>query len=266
MDIEGQGNEDEDEEEEEEEEDDSAEIKQHNLLVPNIELSTGCTPAHLPGSAPSTLAQSLSARLLSLLHSSHLVRARDLQIYGPSSLSEETVDAAQSSHQQELKAYIVLYISITVLSHDGSLFSAIWMALVAALRDTRLPLLTWDRDLEIAVASEEPEKARALRLRGMPVASEFVVFEGDSAGWIGGRRAGGGTGKVVLADPDAGEEDICEEGVCVVVDGGGGAEGLKVLKIEKNGGGFVGVEEMRTCIDLAGERWSEWKKCLERGG
>ncbi|KAG6993973.1 hypothetical protein G7Y79_00048g083690 [Physcia stellaris] len=56
------------------------EIARLNLLVPNIELSTGCSPAHLPGSPPSALAQTLSYRVLTLLHS-QLVEAEDLRIW-----------------------------------------------------------------------------------------------------------------------------------------------------------------------------------------
>src|SRR5579859_6498504 len=47
---------------------DYTEITKNSLLVPNIELSTGCSPNHLPGSPPSLEAQSLSQRMLSLLH------------------------------------------------------------------------------------------------------------------------------------------------------------------------------------------------------
>jgi len=48
----------------------AAEISSLHLLVPNIDLgTTGCSPSIPPGQAPSTLAQSLSQRLYSLLTS-----------------------------------------------------------------------------------------------------------------------------------------------------------------------------------------------------
>jgi exosome complex component RRP43 len=48
----------------------ATEISSLHLLVPNIDLgTTGCTPSIPPGQAPSTLAQSLSQRLYSLLTS-----------------------------------------------------------------------------------------------------------------------------------------------------------------------------------------------------
>ena len=57
------------------------EIASLSVLVPNVELSTGCSPSYLPGSPPSDLAQTLSYRVLTLLHTSQLVSADDLRIW-----------------------------------------------------------------------------------------------------------------------------------------------------------------------------------------
>ena len=53
--------------EEEEEGGHADEAESLGLLVPNVELSTGSTPAHIPGNAPSAAAQTLITRLRSLL-------------------------------------------------------------------------------------------------------------------------------------------------------------------------------------------------------
>ena len=66
------------------------EAKELDLLVPNIELATGCSPTFMPGQPPSTLAQSLSTRVYSLLHSSQLVDEENLRIwYLPPDLSDQ---------------------------------------------------------------------------------------------------------------------------------------------------------------------------------
>ena len=54
---------------------DDEEVEELRLLVPNVELSTGSTPSHIPGNAPSTYAQTLITRIRSLLNSTHLLRA-----------------------------------------------------------------------------------------------------------------------------------------------------------------------------------------------
>ena len=62
-------------------------IRELGLLVPNVELSTGCSPAHLPGQAPGSLAQTLARRVQSLLYTSNLISAEDLRItYRPPTL------------------------------------------------------------------------------------------------------------------------------------------------------------------------------------
>ncbi|KLJ10982.1 hypothetical protein EMPG_13727 [Blastomyces silverae] len=51
--------------------------------------------------------------------------------------------------------------------------------MVAALRDTRLPKAWWDMDSEMVLCSDDVGEARPLRLRGLPIASSFGVFEAD---------------------------------------------------------------------------------------
>lgn len=118
-----------------------------DLLVPNIELATGCSPAFLPGQPPSTLAQSLSTRVYSLLHS--MVSLEDLKI------GEE--------------AFWVLYIDILFISLDGNAFDAAWAGAVAALRDVNLPKAHWDD----GVICEGYER---LPLKGLPMALSFGLF------------------------------------------------------------------------------------------
>ena len=37
-------------------------------------------------------------------------------------------------------------------------------------------------------------------------------------------------------------------------------EKVKMVKIEKSGGGVIGVKEMRELVGLAEGRWREWRK------
>ncbi|MCJ1475539.1 hypothetical protein MMC13_004202 [Lambiella insularis] len=233
---------------------DTAALAALDLLVPNIELATGCSPAHLPGAAPSALAQSLSQRVLSLLLISHLVPFEQLQIRPPLPPPSTSNDQPSTSPNDPPpltapKAFWTLYIDILILSLDGAPFDAAWAAVLAALRDTRLPRAWWDEDAEQVLCSPLRAEGLPLGVRGWPVASSFAVLEEEE----GGR-------KWVLADPDGFEEGVCGEGVTVVVD----AEGGGVLRVEKSGGGGVGVEEMRGCVEMAGGRAREWVGVLGR--
>jgi exosome complex component RRP43 len=226
---------------------DDDEIDVLRLVVPNVELSTGSTPNHIPGNAPSTFAQSLITRMRSLILSTRLLRASDLRIlYTPSSNPEDP----EAEPVTQVKGYWVLYIDVFFISIDGSAFDAAWISLLAALRDTRIPKALYDEEFEGILCSDDPKDAKSLSLRGLPVPATFAVFEGNSEE---------GQVEWVLSDPDAFEEGVCREGVTVVVDEGGKV----VRRVEKSGGGVVGREGMKAIVKRAGERWKEVGRALE---
>jgi len=249
---------------------DASTIAALHLLVPNTELATGCSPAHLPGSAPSGPAQALSSRILALLTASKLVRLADLAIYHrPETRADDDdndADKAASKEEEEVVvAYWTLYISMHVLSLAGgaSLFDAAWAAAVAALRDVRLPRARWDADVGAVVCSESAGEARRLRLRGRPLAATWGVFVadgGDDQNNEQGVRRGGRAW--VLADPDAFEDELCKEVVTLVVDCSVAAGETRVVMVEKSGGAVVGAKQMRELVARAEGRWKEWDAVL----
>lgn len=285
--------------------DEAEEMAELNLVVPNVELSTGCSPGHLPGGPPSEEAQGLSHRVLSLLHTTQLLSMHDLRIwYNPgaqfdtprppaeaagveaTSMSLETPssrpkdDVAEEEEEEEtqrpaVKAYWTLHITLLVLSLSGPPFATLWTALVAALRNTRLPRAWWDADLNSVLCSPTISEAETLRLNGLPMAMGFGVFEAerDGAGLVASREGEGGEGEEekkkkkkswILADMDGFEASCCGEEVTVVVREREGERGtMEVLRIEKGGGGVVGKGEMREVVRLAGERWREWREVVE---
>jgi exosome complex component RRP43 len=261
--------------------DGAKQLKELELLVPNIELATGCSPAFLPGQPPSTLAQGLSTRVYSLLHESRLVDIEDLKIgYAPpgggggDEMEEEDVDGDNDGDdvgKSVVKAYWTLYIDILFISFDGNPFDAAWAAALAALQNVRLPRAYWDVDAEIVLCSDELSESKTLSLRGLPVACTFVVFRAKEAqAGNGGRDA---KRQWILADPDTFEEGLCDESVTVVVDcsrgsrgqGHGQKHGTRLLGISKVGGTGVGKGEMRELVGLAEKRWMEWDGVLGPG-
>lgn len=272
--------------------DNNSEIQALNLLVPNLSLSTGCSPSITAGAPPTALAQSLSHQILSLLHSSRLVRAEDLRIWyngdpnskqndggeGDVKMGDDTDAPEQNDLEKpEIKAFWTLYIDVLLISLAGNPFDAAWAAVYAALQDTRLPKAWWDIDNETVLCSDSVSDSMRLNLRGMPVSSSFSVFEAHALGdWRRvflpfdqqkgkgrGLEEAGDVDKWILADPDAFEESLCSERICVVVDKDRSRQRVKILRLEKNGGFFVGKAEMKELVELSASRWEEWRLLLK---
>ncbi|KAI1472551.1 ribosomal protein S5 domain 2-like protein [Daldinia caldariorum] len=241
------------------------ELRDYDLLVPNVELATGCAPNFLPGVPPTTLAQTLSTRLFSLLHSSKLLTAEALRIYhdssevrGEGNTGEEEEDGFGEA-TKEVKAYWVLYIDVLFISFDGNPFDVAWAAILAALRDTKLPQAYWDVDRELVLCTRPTEKEpRPLRMRGLPVACTAAVFTARERQ----KKGSGGSGQYwILVDPDRLEESLCNETVTMVVDNTEGE--TKILTISKSGGTVVGSTLMREFATVAATRWNEFRAVLQ---
>ncbi|KAI0602579.1 ribosomal protein S5 domain 2-like protein [Biscogniauxia sp. FL1348] len=238
--------------------DSSNELRDYDLLVPNIELATGSAPNFLPGVPPTTLAQTLSTRLYSHLHSAGLVNVEDLRIYhnkeedvsGDDAMEEDGVD--EQGGKRETKAYWVLYIDVLFISFDGNPFDAAWAAVLAALRDTKIPRARWDADQEIVLCSRD--NPAPLNIRGLPIASTMAIFTAKE------RQKKGGGQFWMLVDPDRLEESLCDETVTVIVDRTEGE--TKILAISKNGGTTVGPELMRKAVAVAEARWQEFRAVM----
>ncbi|RMZ92284.1 hypothetical protein DV736_g502, partial [Chaetothyriales sp. CBS 134916] len=247
-------------------------LRLYNLLVPNLELSTGCSPLHPANAAPSVEAQSISQRLLSLLHSSRLVRQADLEVtYTAEPLAATASSAAElgllpDDTAQQLKAFWVLYIDMLCLSHggSGSVFDAAWLAMYAALHHTRLPKAVWDVDAKQVFCSPVMREARPLRLRGMPVPLSFGIFVPDKTS-VPDEQAREEAARW-LVDLDAFEEETVAEAGCVVVDADDVGEAV-LHRLEKSGGaGRIGLSEIRVLVGIAKARRSQWQRVLHNAG
>lgn len=118
----------------------------------------------------------------------------------------------------------------------------------------RLPRAWWDADLEMVLCDPSVVQSRRLQINSIPVALSYGVFTPKDTGEEGR--------KWVLVDMDAFEEGVCEEtGTLVVKDSG---KGIVVVRLEKNGGGRVGVREMRELVGLAAKRCKEWRDVVDK--
>ena len=246
------------------------EVSALGLVVPNVDTNTACASQH--SNASSRLAQDLTQRILELIQFVGLVKADDLRLtYKPSLL--ESTDAENVGPEdvdkgdcEQVVAYWVLYIDIVFISLDGAAFDTAWCAAVAALQNLALPRATWQAELNNVVCDIEKSKSRRLNLRGLPFAASFVASSGANRNFGEDRSVAvhenGNPGRqvFVLADPDSFEERVCNEAITIVVDCSG--ENAKILRLEKRGGTFVGRNNMKKLIELAGDRWSQLNQAV----
>lgn len=247
--------------------DNRRQLRDYDLLVPNLELATGSAPEFLPGGPPSVLAQALSTRLYALLHTSGFVDAERLKIWHqPSAQNQKPADDAMEVDEDaeteeaetetetgpELKAYWTLYIDVLFLSFDGNPFDAAWAAVVAALRNTRLPHARWDVDRNAVVCSSPVRHPLTpLTLRGLPVTTTAVVCVENKKKQRQRRQHGT---RWILLDPDRLEENQCRETVTVAVDRSAGGSTV-VRALSKTGGVLVGAQELHALVAEAEKRW-----------
>ncbi|KAK1768667.1 exosome complex exonuclease RRP43 [Phialemonium atrogriseum] len=203
----------------------SRELRDYDLLVPNVELATGCAPQFLPGAPPSAAAQTLATRVYELLHSCGVLAPEDLRIwYTPPTAKEDGEEEEEGGdarmaggeddegrRRPEIVAYWTLYVDLLFVSFDGNAFDAAWAAV-------------------------------------------FLEKEhGPSAPGEGGKHW-------VLMDPDRLEEGLCQERITMVVDRSSGE--TKVRGISKAGGTVLGPGFMRDFAHQAERRWDEFQKAM----
>jgi len=229
-------------------------LNELGLLVPNLELSTGCSPAHLPGNPPGSQAQTLSYRILALLRETKILNLDNLRIEYGNPSTQQDGDVSESA--PVTKAYWALYIDIMCLALDGNAFDAAWLAVVAALQNTRLPNAWWDPDREAILCSPLVAGHRKLALRSLPLSSTFAVY--STASPVKQREE---ADSWLLADPDAFEEALCNETISVVLSSAHASPG-SFVKIEKSGGPVIGRELTARCIEAAKLRWDVLKASL----
>ncbi|WPG97776.1 Hypothetical protein R9X50_00055700 [Acrodontium crateriforme] len=232
-------------------------IEELGLLVPNLELSTGCSPANLPGNPPGTVAQSLSYRLLTLLHDSHIINPADLRIQYTEPPTED--DETGYAPRIVTKAYWTLYLDILCIAHDGNLFDAAWAAVMAALRNTVLPKAWWDPDREMIICSPLVSEATTLQLHSLPIASTFACFSTSSH--LKQRKE---AESWILADPDSFEEEICNDALTIVLARHQNAQ-TRILRLSKTDGSQVNAEAVQGCVALAEQKRAVWESILTGG-
>lgn len=200
-------------------------------IVPNVDLPAICSPNFKPG-PPADEAQVLSQQLHDLLISSKVLPLRKLVIHPG-------------------KAAWVLYVDVVCINYDGNAFDAAVLAVMTALRNTNIPVATYDEELEQTICSRTETIALKDYLRGIPLSCTFGVFDNHS----------------LLPDPSAFEEPLCPTTITVALDSTPSEKPAKIRLVRQTGlGGYAGkagMEVLGECIGEAKRRVKELRGLMD---
>ncbi|KZP27977.1 hypothetical protein FIBSPDRAFT_817989 [Athelia psychrophila] len=188
------------------------------FLVPNLDLPAICSPKFKPG-PPTEEAQVLSDRLNDALTASGIISPASLVIHPG-------------------KAVWVLYVDATCINYDGNAFDATLIAMVAALKNTRLPKTTFDEDSGRTTCSRQDKQP--LKIAREPLSMSFGLF--DSAH--------------ILSDPTSFEEPLMDTTISVIMDERGHLISVSQLGLLGESGP---VDTLQHCITAAQTRREKLK-------
>lgn len=217
----------------------SSEAPADGRLVINVEMTALATPDFRPGKQP-PITHSIQQRLQDVLVGCGVLQPKELCI-------------------AEGRAVWVLYLDLYILNAAGGLLDASLLAAVAALQDTRLPVVhvTDEGNVERGAAEDEDENdntaaaaaaaaaadsssSRPLQLHGRPLALTCGLYKGQH----------------IVADPDHEEELLMSATVSVVLDEAG--EMLGVYSV-----GAATPKQVLSCAEMAKQRHAELLAQLE---
>ncbi|XP_075707850.1 exosome complex component RRP43 [Rhinoderma darwinii] len=189
-------------------------------IVPNMDLTPLCSSRFRPG-PPGEEAQVASQFIADVLENSQIIQKEDLCI-------------------AKGKLAWVLYCDLICLDYDGNLFDASVCALVAAMRNVRLPSVRISEDT--GVAEVQTSSKSPLNILKQPVSTSFAVFDD----------------MYILADPTDEEESLATGLMTIVTDEDG-----KLCTIRKPGGSALSAEKLQDCISRAVSRHKEVQALLD---
>ncbi|KAJ9585223.1 hypothetical protein L9F63_002986 [Diploptera punctata] len=187
------------------------------FVVPNVELGPLCSYRFRPG-PPSDQAQVATNFIAETLVNSECLDLKELCI--------------QTEH-----LVWVLRCDLICLDHDGAIFDACMLALVAALHTVRLPKVSYDSDTGAVSVSKKKKK---LKIKHCPIATTFSIFDDK-----------------LLIDPTTEEESLSSGIVTVVI------QGEKLSSVHKPGGSPLNNTQLQDCISSAIKRGDHIYKLID---
>ncbi|KAJ3658495.1 hypothetical protein Zmor_010230 [Zophobas morio] len=186
-----------------------AEAANEGFLIPNVELPPLCSSKFRPG-PPTEQAQVATQLVADILKNSECLDLKSLCIF-PDKLAW------------------CLFADLICLDLDGSLIDACMIALMAALKSVRLPVIDYDPALDNKQANLEHRKP--LNITNIPSSTTFAKFDD----------------KIVM-DPTVDEEDLSTALITIAL------RKNELCFVHKPGGASVTDEQLLKCIDESQKR------------
>lgn len=190
------------------------------FLIPNVELPPLCSPKFKPG-PPSDQAQTSSVFLDNYIKQSKCFDLESLCV-------------------EEGKFVWVLFCDLVCLDYDGNINDACTLALLAALKDVRLPRVSFND--ETGLVEVNREKKDSLQFLQQPVATSFAIFDDE----------------VLVVDPTSEEEELSRGSITVVTHEDG-----RLCLLEKPGGIGISDGKLQDCVVRARARSKEVCSLIE---
>ncbi|KAJ3201720.1 hypothetical protein HDU82_007908 [Entophlyctis luteolus] len=200
------------------------------FLVPNVDFPPLCSPAFKAG-PPQEFAQSISEIVWKIVQGNNVIDLESLCI-------------------EAGKAVWVVYADVVFLNYEGNAVDAALLALVAALKNTKIPKAVYF-DVEGCVKTDSSAECEALDVKRAPFGSTFGIFEAANT-----KDGLGAATKLAMADPTDEEESVLISTLTVVVDGFSG----EMMGIY---GAQVSSHLFKDCISMAKQRASDCEKLLQ---
>jgi len=177
-------------------------------IIVNLELHPLCSNRFRPGK-PSEQAQVVAEFLNDLITSSSLVSYSKLKMEGGDGT----------------KKYVwYLYVDIYCLNYDGNIQDACVIALLAALKNVRLPTISINEEGKVFTSGDP---VHSLSILHYPISVTFGILD-----------------EFMLADPTSEEEEILGSSFTIVCNNQG-----KLCAINKPGGVSLTEEKLKECIE-----------------
>eukprot|EP01119_Soliformovum_irregulare_P001660 TRINITY_DN11394_c0_g1_i1.p1 TRINITY_DN11394_c0_g1~~TRINITY_DN11394_c0_g1_i1.p1 ORF type:complete len:294 (+),score=79.62 TRINITY_DN11394_c0_g1_i1:3-884(+) len=185
-------------------------------VVVNLELLPLCSAKYKPGK-PSEDAQVMGEYLNDI--------AKTLIDFSSIAIKQKS-----ETEQGEQKAKWVWFLntSIYCINHDGNIFDASLIALIAALKDVKLPVIEFGEDGEVFAGEEK----FSLKLLHVPTSLTFGIID-----------------DYILADPTSEEETLFNGTITVISN-----DKDQFCGLYKTGGTPLSQESLRECMDRAKTR------------
>lgn len=198
-----------------------AEKPKHGFLIPNVTLPPLCSSKIRPG-PPGDEAQVMT----------HLV--------ADTFVNSGCLDLSDLCVEPERLVW-VLHCDMVCLDHDGGLFDACVISLVAALKTVRLPKVEYT----MAKTTVLLEDRSPLNVCNVVIPSTFAIFDETML-------------KVTIADPTSEEEHLCAGILSVVINGDS-----TLSSVLKPGGVPLQDAQLSECISAAKKRALLIRKLVE---